>query len=269
MTRRFLTLFALAAAPAAWAQPAPVPPENPNEPTTIPDDTQPAPPPVPSDPPIDTTTTDTLPAPAEEPTFEMKNRTYTTTTTESDPTLFDELGFGLSAGGGVSGFTDETARSATQDGGGWNVRATVGLNSPIAAEVSYIGSAQSIDALGIDDNAVLMGNGVQAAVRLNLTTGFVIQPFVFAGAAWRRYDLVNTDTNTSDVADSDNVFELPVGAGFSYKFAGFLLDARGEYRRATEEDLLPSLVSDSTVLPSGDQASLHRWGVTANIGVAF
>jgi hypothetical protein len=204
-------------------------------------------------------------APSDKPTFELRSHTYDTVTTETRQPLWG--GLVLSAGGGVSGFTGESARNAAQDGGNWDVRATLGTHSPIAAEVSYIGSAQSIDALGLDDNAVLLGNGVQANVRINLTTRSAVQPFLFGGAAWRHYSLENVDTNTSDVSGSDNVLEIPVGAGVAYRYRGFILDARGEFRASTDDDLLPSLVQEP--LSTDNEAELHRWGVNANIGYEF
>ena len=280
MTRQVLQLVIAAGgfamlAPTAFAQTAPGQPEpgvpDPTAPPptdTMPtDDTRLPDPNVPSDPTIDTTTTGTLALPPE-PTFEMKNRTYRRTTTDERGTL-ESLGFSLTAGGGVSGFTNESARDATQDGGGWDVRATIGTRKPLAAEISYLGSAQSIDALGIDDDAMLVGNGVQANLRLNMMVDSAVQPFIYAGAAWRHYDLTNTDTNTSDVAGSDDVVEFPVGVGLAYRSGGLILDARGEFRAATNEDLMPTLASNPGLLDNSDQASLHRWGINANVGFEF
>ncbi|MDQ3364012.1 MAG: porin family protein [Myxococcota bacterium] len=180
--------------------------------------------------------------------------------------LFDDLGFAIAAGGGVAGFTDETARSITNDGGGWNVRATIGTRIPLAAEVAYIGSVQTIEALGLDDNALLVGNGLQANARLNILRTAAVQPFVFAGVAWRRYDLTRTNTNTSDISDLDNVLEIPVGAGLGFRFSGLLVDLRGEYRAASNEDLMPSLAAD---IGGNQQAALHRWGANASLGYEF
>lgn len=204
-------------------------------------------------------------APRQEPTFELRSHTYRTVVTETRQSLWS--GIAVSAGGGVSGFTGESARNAAQDGGNWDVRATVGTHSPIAAEVSYLGSAQAIDALGLDDSAVLLGNGVQANLRVNLTTKGAFQPFLFGGAAWRHYSLENVDTNTSDVSSSDNVLEIPVGAGVAYRYRGFILDARGEFRPSVGDDLLPSLVQEP--LSNDNEAELHRWGVNANVGYEF
>lgn len=174
------------------------------------------------------------------------------------------IGIGLAAGGGAGGFTDEEMNDAADIGGDWDVRATIGTRSPIAFEGSYIGSAQGIDALGLDNDAVLVGNGVQGALRLNATTDYSVQPFIYGGAAWRRYDLTNADVNLSDVADSDDVVEFPVGVGIAGMYEGFLFDLRGEFRASTNEDLLPSV---DTLDDSG--TDMHRWGAKATVGVEF
>lgn len=187
---------------------------------------------------------------------------------EGDPTFYDRmlsLGFSLAAGGGVSGFTNDDMRGATDTGGSWTVRAVFGTRSPLAFEASYIGSAQSIDALGLDNDAVLLAQGIQGALRLNATTNYPVQPFLFGGAAWSHYSLTNTDINTSDVEDDDNVLEIPVGVGIATNLRGFAVDVRGEMRFATNENLVPE-VSD---VVDDEFAKMHRWGVNATIGYAF
>lgn len=174
------------------------------------------------------------------------------------------VGIGLAAGGGAGGFTDEEMNDAADIGGDWDVRVTIGTRSPIAFEGSYIGSAQGIDALGLDNDAVLVGNGAQGALRLNATTDYSVQPFIYGGAAWRRYDLTNADVNLSDVADSDDVVEFPVGVGIAGMYEGFLFDLRGEFRASTSEDLLPEAGS---LDDSG--TDMHRWGAKATVGVEF
>lgn len=177
---------------------------------------------------------------------------------------FSGVGIGIAAGGGAGGFTDDRMRGTAGVGGDWDVRATIGTRSPLAFEGSYIGSAQSIDALGLDGNAVLVGNGVQGALRLNATLDLPIQPFIFAGVGWRRYALTNVDQNLSDVNGSDDVLEIPMGLGIAGKWNGLILDARGEFRATQNEDLLPELVNE------GDGfVDMHRWGVKATVGMEF
>jgi hypothetical protein len=192
---------------------------------------------------------------------------------DEHPTYLTRAGVSLAAGGGASGFTNDALRNTTNVGGDWDVRATVGTRSPIAFEGSYIGSAQQIKALGLDDGAVLMGNGVQGALRLNATTDLPVQPFIFAGAAWRRYDLTNTNQNLSDVQGSDDVLEVPMGAGIAAHLGGLVLDVRGEFRASAMEDLMPETAVDSvenaTDIDQDNRAAMNRWGAKATIGVEF
>jgi hypothetical protein len=172
----------------------------------------------------------------------------------------ERYGIAVALGGGVSGFTSETMRDTTQDGGDWGVRVTMGTRSRIGIEAQYLGSAQAIDALGIENDAKLVGNGVQAGLRLNLID-YNVQPFVFGGVAWRHYRLMDEGINTSAVSDRDDVLELPVGVGLAWKYRGLMFDVRGELRYAAMEDMVPRL--------SGDAASMHRYGALADVGFAF
>jgi hypothetical protein len=187
---------------------------------------------------------------------------------EEDIWSMDRLGLSITLGGGVQGFTGDTMRNTTNDGGNWDVRLGIGTRLPVSLEASYIGSAQEIDALGLDTDAILVGNGLQGNLRINGTMGEIpVQPFLFGGVAWRRYQLQNTDFNTSDVLGEDDVFEIPMGVGMAFKASSFAIDLRGEYRHAFSEDLFPAEGRDIDDI--GDPASLHRWGVNANIGVEF
>jgi hypothetical protein len=238
-------------------------PVSPTDPTTPIDPanptTQPAPPPpVVTDP----VYIDTTPAPV--------TTTYTPVYTEPvivarEEPFLERYGVAFVLGGGVEGFTNDSLRSSTKDGGNWDARAIFGTRDWVGFEAAYIGSAQSIDALGLGGDAVLVGNGVQGNLRLNLTKDALVQPFAYAGAAWRHYQLQNEGINTSDVRDSDDVLEIPMGVGLAYKQDGFMIDARGEFRAATGEDLMPSLSG----LDGDSRAEMHRWGVNANIGYAF
>jgi len=188
---------------------------------------------------------------------------YTEPVPVEEPTRDDTLeryGIAISAGGGVAGFTDGDLRDTTNDGGSWGVRATFGTRSWIGVEAEYIGSAQSIDALGLDNDTTLIGNGVQGVGRINLIDSNV-QPFLFGGLAWRHYGLSYDGVNTSDVHDDDDVLEVPMGAGIAWKYRGLLLDARGEFRYATYEDMVPDV--------QGGDLSMHRYGFNANVGYAF
>jgi hypothetical protein len=172
---------------------------------------------------------------------------------------YDRIGIGLSAGGGVDDFANSGMRDTTGTGGSWNLRLTLGTREYIALEGLYIGSAQTINSLGLNNSTTLYGNGAQADLRLNATTTYPIQPFIYGGAAWRYYSLSH-NSNTADIADNTNVFEIPAGVGIAGKYEGLMLDARGEYRWAWGD-----MVSNG----SGGHFNMDRWGVTGNIGVEF
>lgn len=180
----------------------------------------------------------------------------------------ERVGIGLFLGGGVDGFVSERLRSMTRIGGSWNVRVTVGTRSRVAGEVSYIGAAQAIDAPFQTGEAVLVGNGLQAALRIDVLSTRDLRSFVYGGAAWRHYDLLDVELigpGASD-ADDDNVFETPVGIGIAGYAGSLTADVRAEYRPGWGSDLVPLLA------PSEDDAffgDADRWGVTGNIGLEF
>jgi len=180
---------------------------------------------------------------------------------------YETIGYGLAVTGGVDDFVSGDAHDTTSVGGDWGVRLTMGTNSFIAGELSYIGSAQSIDALGLDNSAVLVGNGAQGALRLNLTKmASYVQPFVYGGAAWRHYDLTNESFNTSDVSNHSDVFEVPVGVGVAGYIMGFMGDVRAEYRGAWGDEILPEPDRNNSNAIIGD---MDRWAVTASLGAAL
>jgi hypothetical protein len=275
------TLAGLLLLVATNAQAAPDDPTNPNpnDPTnptptdpdpTIPDEPKPTPIgepiPAPTPPPDPIPTVDPTPAPQ---TNVVVTPAPTVIHTED---TWNRIGFGLTLGGGVEGFTNDTLRSSTDDGGDWTVRAVFGTKLPVALEAAYMGSAQNISALGLDSSAMLVGNGVQGDVRINALSGDApVQPFIYGGVAWRRYQLTNSDFNTSDVNDEDDVLELPVGLGVAYKVDNFMLDLRGEFRGSFYENLVPTRSTDDleVSITNDNSAAMHRWGVQANIGVEF
>jgi outer membrane protein OmpA-like peptidoglycan-associated protein len=167
----------------------------------------------------------------------------------------------LTVGGGVTGFIDDEMRSFTETAGSWEGRLTLGTRQRLAIEASYLGSVQSVETLGLDEDAVLISNGVGGALRLNALTGNA-QPYVIAGAAWRRYDVVNDDFNTSSMNDDDNVLETPVGLGLNLRYGRLILDARGVYRRVFYDDLIQTV-------PGQDEPDLHNWNANLMGGFEF
>lgn len=166
---------------------------------------------------------------------------------------------GFSVGGGVDDFANGAQRRATDLGGDWNARLTIGTRSFIAAEISYIGSAQTAHLGVFEGDQTLYGNGAQGALRLNLTGGMLpVQPFVFGGGAWRHY---STSGNTGI---SDDVWEVPAGAGIAGYIADLMIDVRGEYRFSQDST---SLSRDLGLDTTG--SSFARWGVSGNVGYVF
>ena len=195
---------------------------------------------------------------------------------DDDAHLMTGFGTSVQIGGGVFGFTDEAADDFMDTGGNWTARLVFGTRMPLALEAAYIGSANNISALGLDDDAVLVSNGVEANVRWNIWSTFFrqidlgfahVDPYIFSGIAYKRYSLVNEDFNTSNVQDNDNVGEVPMGGGLAFSMGGFTIDARGEYRVAFSDDLLGDPQGEIDI--GQDNASLNTWSATARLGWEF
>jgi hypothetical protein len=177
-------------------------------------------------------------------------------------TWVHDIGVGLAVGGGVEDFSGSTMRNTTSTGGSWTARLTFGTHQYIAGEASYIGSAQSINRLGLSGNSELIGNGAQAALRINGTINYPIQPFLYGGAAWRHYSLNTSGTNFSDVVSSSDAVEIPLGVGVAGYVGNLMLEARGEYRFGWVNH-------DIVTQSNGGTPLMDRWGVTGNIGYSF
>ena len=147
-------------------------------------------------------------------------------------------GIDVMAGGGVSGFLDDHTRDVTDIGGLWSARLVGGGDRLFGFEAAYVGTAQDVDALGVDSNAVVMGNGVEGNLRLNLIRGAMLRPYVFGGLGWTHYALTNTDVNTSSIDDSDDVLHIPVGAGIGMRLSRrMVLDVRATLRGAAGDGM--------------------------------
>jgi hypothetical protein len=170
-------------------------------------------------------------------------------------------GFGatVTLGGGFMNFTGQAARDATTAGGAWGLRMVWGTRTFVGVEAAYVGSLNGVSALGLDDNALLLGNGVEGALRLNLPViynGALVEPFVIGGVGWTRFDVINDDFNTSSLTQTDHILTVPAGAGLTTVVRGVLLDARFTYRFAFNENLFGT-------------NDLGNWIVSANIGSEF
>jgi len=174
------------------------------------------------------------------------------------------IGIEAAVGLGAVGFINDGAQNVTGTGEQWDARMTFGSRSYVALEAAYVGSIQSIDALGLDAGARLLGNGAEGTLRINFTKAR-IQPYVFGGAGWTHYQLNNTPTINTDVKGSDDIGTVPLGGGISARLGkGFLLDVRGGYRYTYNEDLL-----NNAMAATGQSASLQSWNVGGRVGFEF
>lgn len=171
------------------------------------------------------------------------------------PSLMSGLGMDAEIGGGVQRFIDSGLTNVANTGGNWTARIIVGTRTHFAGEAAYVGTAQGMKALGLSDNAVLLSNGVEAAVRWNVLTGNW-QPYALAGYTFRRYTIENSAVNTSSVADTANVSELPVAMGVAYRFQGLVADLRFALHNAFGSTLIPD-------------TNLSSYSVNAKVGFEF
>jgi hypothetical protein len=176
-------------------------------------------------------------------------------------TWVGRLGAGMLLGGGFEDFTNTGLRNMTGGAGSWNARVLAGTRQFVGVEAAYVGAARGVDALGVQSNALLVSNGVEGAVRLNipvvLQSRQLIEPFGFVGLGWQNYRVTNTTTNTSSLASSDDVMSLPMGGGLEYAIGRFMADARFTYRSTYYNDLMRT------------GGNLNNWGVSGQVGFSF
>ena len=165
------------------------------------------------------------------------NQPYQEPAYYGDRAAITPFGMAFTVGGGVTGFTGEDLRETTDVGGTWEARVIAGTRRNIGGELAYVGTAQSINAVGADGDATLLGSGVEGALRVNFLTG-AFTPFAVVGAGWRHYDLTRTEGNLGALQDNDNVLIVPLGAGISYSMRGLMLDLRGSIRPPFSSDLV-------------------------------
>ena len=173
----------------------------------------------------------------------------------------------LSAGGGVTGFI-EGASDVTKVGGQWDVRLRLRTPIPLGVEVGYVGTANGVSASlaeGAPD-AIIVGNGFEANAVLSLLPATsILDPYIFAGAGYTRFSLVNTSTYDANlVRKNDDAFVFPSGAGVSVRLArNFLADARFTYRAIFDDGMLYMQG------PTSDALNMSQWGITARLAYAF
>ncbi len=186
------------------------------------------------------------------------------------PYMKSGVGVGVTVGGGLTGFTDRTMRDTVSSsvGGLWDVRASLGTHIPIGIDLSYLGTAANIRTISGASNGTLIGTTVEAALRYNILPHYMIDPYVFAGAGWQRYDVRNMQFARSDtgLASKDNVAEFPMGAGVAVRdSSGLNLELRGTFRATTDSTLLQTGQSGT----SGTYAALYAWEASGAVGYEF
>jgi hypothetical protein len=170
-------------------------------------------------------------------------------------------------GAGQGDFLGEESRAATRWGATYEARALVGSDSPIGIEAAYVGSARGIEGYGIADNAGLISNGVEGALRLAapIVTGAVdFAPFLFGGLGWEHYTLVGEGNNTAGIQNDDSLLTVPVGVGVELGFGNFNVEARGTYKHGFDAEMFGD--TNGGFL---DDANMNTWNVGLAAGVAF
>jgi hypothetical protein len=179
-----------------------------------------------------------------------------------EPRPLSGMGVALTAGGGVGGFFNSGARDAASDGFTWDVRLTLGTRIPVGLDLAYLGSVQGMNLPGLDSDALLVGNGGEAALRIQLPRGMV-RPYLTGGVGFTHYSVQDT-TLVSGLRSGDTIGTIPVGVGVAVgNVNGFTFDLRAVGRIAFDDDLLDD------VRPNGGSDSLNSWGVTARLGGEF
>lgn len=186
---------------------------------------------------------------------------------EDEPTTV--IGVAVTAGGGVTDFVEEGVRDTTGVGGMWDVRVVIGTRTFLAFEAAYTGSASMLESrLPLDEDATLIGTGLEGAVRVNALPGEPLTPYAFAGIGWKRYDVSGDAFQMADtgIDDRDDLVEVPLGVGGAYRYESFVADARFTYRLTFEEDLVAERPLDEA-----DEAALalDTWAVSARVGYEF
>ena len=141
---------------------------------------------------------------------------------------------------------------------------TLGSRLPLAFEGAYIGSKQNLAMLGLERNGVVLGNGTEGTMRFNATRG-LIQPYVFVGAGWTKYQLRDTKVRTRDGRASDDVFQVPFGVGVAMRSRRAFVDLRGT-GRLMYNDTLVDEVGGGPPMGTGPLAS---WSMTGRLGWQF
>lgn len=183
--------------------------------------------------------------------------TTTTVREEARSHLITPIGLAIDVGGGVSDFVDRGLNNFTGVGGNWEARLTVGTRTYLGGELAYIGSANPLtEGIGVDDRAVLVGNGIEALARVNAMLD-ELQPYAVLGYAYKRYTVQNTLVNTSAIADGADDHAIPVGIGVAYRFKGLVADLRFMVHPSVSSELRPDADTLPTALSLGGKVGFE------------
>jgi outer membrane protein OmpA-like peptidoglycan-associated protein len=182
--------------------------------------------------------------------------------------LITPAGMSITIGGGVMDFIDGDTRDFTGVAGTWEARFAYGTRTPVGVEAAYVGSAQEVDALGLDTSAALLGSAAEGLLRLNIPVVEYVHPYALAGLGFTRFDIVNEDFNDSSLDDNETALHVPLGVGVGFTYEGFLFDVRGMYRPMFQDDLvnIPEELDEDEDI---NAAGLDSWAATASMGVEF
>lgn len=187
--------------------------------------------------------------------------TPTARATVSEPWM-SRAGAAVMVGGGWEDFTNSNIRGMTEGGGSWTARVVAGTRQLFGLEAAYVGAARGISGVGLGNDANLVSNGVEGALRANLPIEFgrsMVEPFAFVGLGWQHYSLMDRPAiNVSAVSNSDDVMTLPYGAGVEFSYGMFIADARFTYRYTFLNDLMRV-----------GGGRLSTYGVTGQVGIEF
>lgn len=182
--------------------------------------------------------------------------------------LKSDIGVSTLLGGGITGFTDKAMRDTMSNdiGGLWDLRVTLGSHIPLALDLGYVGTAATINALGVKKSGTLVGTTAEAALRYNILPHFAWDPYAFVGIGWQRYDLTGGTFTVADtgIKDSDNSVVFPMGAGIAYRARrGLVVDLHGTFRANTDYGLVVQSLGSSSYVP------MHTWEASGAVGYEF
>jgi hypothetical protein len=165
-------------------------------------------------------------------------------------------------GVGIESFIDRNMRSAVGAGVSWAVRGALGNPLSVSVELAYLGSRQPVRLM--DAGSDVIGHGVYGGFRINVYPELRWEPFFFVGAGWSRYS-VSQRPASSLLAARDDVAVFPIGFGGAYRRGSFVVDLRAGVRIVSA----PDLMENPDPMGSENSHSMHRFGVTTNVGYSF